>query len=107
MARPYYSALPDRPADAVRERICSFSGYSWAGVPGETIMEDGKSADQVGAIWRVATSAVEIGQRVPAFSDIQRSYSYEFVGPASIPVSDYRATIRVVPVVEGDRAFVE
>ena len=107
MARAYYSVVLDHPADAVWAHIRSFGAYAWAGVTGETVIEDGKSGDQVGAIRRVATNAGEIRQRLLAFSDMQRSYSYEFVGPASIPVSDYQATIRVLPVVEGDRAFVE
>lgn len=107
MAKAYYSMVLDHPADAVWAHIRSFGAYAWSGVSGETVIEDGKSGDQVGAIRRVATSGGEIRQRLLAFSDINRSYSYEFVGPASIPVSDYQATIRVVPVVEGDRAFVE
>jgi hypothetical protein len=107
VATAYYSVVLDHPGDVVWAHIRSFGAYAWSGVTGETVIEDGKSGDQVGAIRRVATSAGEIRQRLLAFSDIHRSYSYEFVGPASIPVSDYQATIRVVPVVEGDRAFVE
>jgi Polyketide cyclase / dehydrase and lipid transport len=107
VATAYYSVVLDHPADAVWAHIRSFGAYAWSGVAGETVIEDGKSGDQVGAIRRVATSAGEIRQRLMAFSDRRRSYSYDFVGPASIPVSDYQATIRVVPVVEGDRAFVE
>ena len=107
MARAYYSVVLDHPADAVWAHIRSFGSYAWSGVSAETLIEDGKSGDQVGAIRRVATSAGEIRQRLVAFSDVERSYTYRFVGPASIPVSDYQATIRVVPVLENDQAFVE
>jgi len=107
VARAYYSVVLDHPADAVWAYIRSFGAYAWSGVSGETIIEGGKSGDQVGAVRRVATSAGEIRQRLLAFSDVDRSYTYEFVGPASIPVSDYQATIHVVPVLEDDRAFVE
>lgn len=107
MARAYYSVVLDHPADAVWEHIRSFGVYAWSGVSAETVIEDGKSGDQVGAIRRVATSGGEIRQRLLAFSDVERSYTYEFVGPASVPVNDYQATIRVLPVLEDDRAFVE
>lgn len=107
MARVYYSVVLDRPADAVSANIRLFGAYAWSGVTAETVIEDRKSGDQLGAIRRVATSGGEIRQRLLLFSDIHRSYSYEFVGPASVPVSDYQATIRVIPVADGDRAFVE
>ena len=107
MARACYSVVLDHSADAVWAHIRSFGDYAWSGVSGETVIEDGKSGDQVGAIRRVVTSAGEIRQRLLAFSDVDRSYTYQFVGPASIPVNDYQATIHVVPVVEDDRTFVE
>jgi hypothetical protein len=47
------------------------------------------------------------GQRLLAQSDIERSQTYEFCGPPTLPVTDYEATLRVTPVVDGDRAFVE
>jgi hypothetical protein len=40
-------------------------------------------------------------------SDVERSQTYEFAGTASVPVQDYRATLRVTQVVDGNRAFVE
>lgn len=97
----------NHPADAVWAQIRSFGAYAWSGVGGETVIENGRSGEQVGAIRRVTTSAGEIRQRLAAFSEINQSYTDEFVGPASVPVSNYRASIRVVPVVEDDRAFVE
>jgi hypothetical protein len=40
-------------------------------------------------------------------SDVESSQTYEFAGAASVPVQDYRATLRVTQVVDGNRAFVE
>jgi hypothetical protein len=48
-----------------------------------------------------------VGQRLRAHSDVDRSYTYEFCEPSPFPVRDYEATLRVTPVVDGDRAFVE
>jgi hypothetical protein len=33
--------------------------------------------------------------------------TYEFCGVASLPVTDFQATLRITPIVDGDRAFVE
>jgi Polyketide cyclase / dehydrase and lipid transport len=48
-----------------------------------------------------------IRQRLLAHSDLERSYAYAFCDPVPIPVLDYVATIRVVPVVASNKAFVE
>ena len=48
-----------------------------------------------------------IRQKLLAASDIDRSQSYEFCGEPPMPVQRYRATLKVTPVTEGDRAFVE
>jgi hypothetical protein len=38
---------------------------------------------------------------------MSRAQTYEFCGAPSLPVSDFQATLRVTPIVDGDRAFVE
>ena len=48
-----------------------------------------------------------VRQRLLALSDPERSQSYEFCGPPSLPIMDFLATIRITEVSDGDRAFVE
>jgi hypothetical protein len=109
MAKSYYSTIIDRPAAQVWQIIRPFDHFAWAGVPGETILEDGKRGDQVSAIRIVDTGGGRIiRQKLLAHSDIERSYTYEFDGPAPFPVRNYTATIRVAPVGDGKtEAFVE
>jgi hypothetical protein len=107
MARSYYSIILDHGADAVWAAIRPFDHYAWAGVESETIIEDGKVGDQVGAIRRVATGDKTIRQILLAHSDPGRSYSYALCDPPPFPVRNYTATIRVAPVVESGQAFVE
>jgi len=109
MAKSYYSTIIDRPADAVWQIIRPFDHYDWAGVPGETIIEDGKRGDQVSAVRVVDTGGGRIiRQKLLAHSDIECSYTYAFDGPAPFPVQNYVATIRIAPVGDGQRqAFVE
>jgi len=90
MARAYYSTVLDHPADEVWQVIRPFDHYAWAGVEGETIIEDGKAGDQVGAVRRVTLPDRVIRQ---------------FCEPA--PVRNYVATIHVAPVVSSRQAFVE
>ena len=58
-------------------------------------------------IRRVATPDQPIRQRLIAHSDVDRSYSYEFCDPVPFPVRDYQATLRVTPIIDEDRAFIE
>ena len=57
------------------------------------------------AVRRVSLPDAVIRQRLLAHSDLERSYSYLFCQPA--PVLNYVATLRVTPMVEGGKAFVE
>ena len=105
MARSFYSVVLDHTADEVWAFIRSFGDYAWAGVISETIIEDGKAGDQVGAIRRVQAGERLIRQQLLAHSDLDRSYVYTFLEPA--PVRNYQATIAVLPLVETNRAFVQ
>ena len=42
-----------------------------------------------------------------ALSDIERRQTYTFAGQHDLPVENFVAAIRITPVIDGDRAFVE
>ena len=108
MAKAYYSTVFEQTAPAVRKIIRDFNNYPvWVGGAGESRIEDGKSGDTVGAIRSVLYQERRIRQRLLAQSDVERSQTYEFCGAPSLPVTGFQATLRVTPVVDGDRAFVE
>ncbi len=107
MARSYYSSVLDHSAAEVWAVIRPFDHYAWAGVPSQTVIEDGKAGDQVGAVRRVTMGEKILRQKLLAHSDQERFYTYAFCGQAPFPVRDYTATIRVLPVVETGQAFVE
>jgi hypothetical protein len=108
MAKAYYSTVFDQTAPAVWKIIRDFNNYPvWVGGAGESRIEDGKSGDTVGAIRSVLYQERRIRQRLLAQSDVERSQTYEFCGAPSLPVTGFQATLRVTPVVDGDRAFVE
>jgi len=107
MAKAYWSVVLDHPADRVWSVIRPFDHYSWAGVAGETVIEDGRKGDQVGSIRRFSDGSKTLRQILLAHSDTERSYSYAFCEAPPMPVQHYAATIRVSPVVETNQAFVE
>jgi hypothetical protein len=107
MAKAFYSVVLDRSADSVWDVIRSFGHYTWAGVMGETTIEDGKAGDQVGAIRRFEGGGGSVRQVLLAHSDIDRSYTYAFCDPSALEVRNYVATIRITPVVESGQAFIE
>lgn len=107
MAKAYVSTVLDHSADDVWSVIRMFDHYSWAGVKAETIIEDDRKGDQVGSVRRVDYGGRVLRQDLRAHSDVERSYSYGFVSEPSIPVENFAATIRVTPVIDTGRAFVE
>jgi hypothetical protein len=108
MAKAYYSAVFPQPAPAICEIIRDFNNYPiWVGGAGESQIEHGKSGDAVGAVRSVLYRGRNIRQRLLALSDAERSQTYEFCGAPSLPVEGFAATLRVTPVVDGDRSFVE
>ena len=109
MARSYASTVIDAPADAVWGRIRDFNGLAvWhSGMVAASEIEEGRSGDQVGAVRSFTLGdGTHIRERLLAHSDEGRSYTYDFQ-KTPFDVDDYRATIRVTPVTDGDRSFVE
>lgn len=107
MAKSYYSTVISRSADEVWAVIRPFDQYAWAGVTGDVSIEAGKRADQIGAVRRITTGEKTIRQVLLAHSDLDHSYTYRFCDPPPFAVRNYTATIRVVPIVASNEAFVE
>ena len=108
MAKAYYSTVFEEPAADIWEIVRDFNNYTvWVGGAGESRIEDGKSGDAVGAVRNVLYQERRVRQRLLALSDVERSQTYEFCGPPSLPMSGFQATLRITPIVDGDRAFVE
>jgi hypothetical protein len=108
MAKAYYSTVFEQSAPDVWKIVRDFNNYPvWVGGAGTSEIEDGKSGDTIGAVRSVLYQGNRIRQRLLAQSDVERSQSYEFCAAPSLPVTGFQATLRITPVVDGDRAFVE
>lgn len=107
MAKAYFSTVLETSADDVWAVIRDFGSYQWAGVVSDVHMEDGKAGDAVGGVRNFHTADTLMRQRLLAHSDLDRFYTYQLCEPVPFPIRDYEATLRVTPVIDGNRAFIE
>lgn len=107
MAKSYYSTVFEQSADEVWAVIRDFGHYNWAGIAADVHIEDGHAGDAVGSIRNVRTGENIVRQRLLAHSDLDRSYTYEFCRPLPFPIRNYQATLRIVPIMDGNRSFIE
>ena len=108
MPRVFVSSVVEAPAEKVWATIRRFdTAADWLPFVRSSPIEDGGDPTRVGCI-RVVTQAdgAVFREVLVALSDANRSYSYTFVG-SPVPVRDHRTTLRVLPITDGDRSYVE
>jgi hypothetical protein len=70
-------------------------------------IEDGGDPTRVGCVHVLTQTDGEVFREVlVALSDAERSYSYTFVS-SPVPVRNHQTTLRVLPITDGDRSYVE
>jgi hypothetical protein len=107
MANAYYSTVLDARVDEVWTTVRDFSAYEWAGSEYQAVVEDGGRGDAVGAVRRIGSGEGAMRQRLVGLSDVDRSFTYEILPGSPIEVDNYRACLRVRPVVDTGQTFVE
>lgn len=119
MVTAYYSSVFDQSIASVWLLIRDFNNYP-AYIEGvtESIIEDDKRGDEVGAIRRFLYGDSWLRQRLGAHSDEHHSLTYIGVDAFGFPTSAeteaetpapvrYEGTMRLLPIVNGDRTFIE
>lgn len=108
MPKAYASTVLDAPAHEVWAVVRDFNALpTWHPGVRESAIEDGKAGDQVGAVRSLRLQdGAQLRERLLSHSDAERSYSYNFE-TTPFDVQGYHATLRVTPVTDGNRAFVE
>ena len=70
-------------------------------------IEDGGDPARVGCVRVVTqTDGAVFREVLVALSDPERFYAYTFVG-SPVPVRNHCTTLRVLPITDGDRSYVE
>jgi len=107
----------DHPLDTVWSLIRDFNNYP-AYIEGvtESLIEDDKRGDEVGAIRRFCYLGSWIRQRLADHSDAQHTLTYAGIEPFPYPAGDapgtvsatrYAGTMHLLPSVEGNRTLIE
>jgi hypothetical protein len=112
-----YSTVLDHPLDVVWLLIRDFNNYpAYIDGVSESVIEDERRGDEIGAILRFCYLGNWVRQRLAAHSDSAHSLTYAGIEPlpypaelARQPVSAvrYEGTMSLRPVIEGNRTFIE
>jgi len=108
MIKIYASSVIGTAAENVWARIRDFNGLpDWHPSIVDSRIEDGQQSDRVGCIRHFHTSDGSlIRERLLGLSDYDYSCTYEIL-ESPMGVSNYVATIKLTPVTDGNRCFVE
>jgi hypothetical protein len=108
MARVYVSSVIDAPAGRVWERVRDFNGLPrWHPRIAESHIENGEPSDRVSCIRNFRLqNGDQIREQLLALSDYDMFCTYAIL-ESPMPLESYVATLRLTPVTEGDRCFVE
>ena len=108
MTKVYISSVVDAPAERVWDRIRDFNGLpKWHPAIADSRIEGNQPADKIGCIRSFHTrDGGAIRERLLALSDYDYSFTYSIL-ESPMGVSNYIATVHVVPITDGDGAFCE
>jgi hypothetical protein len=108
MLRVFVSGVVDAPAEKVWPVIRRFDAAAdWLPFVKSSPIEDGGDPTRVGCVRVLTQTNREVLREVlVALSDAKRFYSYTFVS-SPVPVRNHRTTLRVLPITDGDRSYVE
>ncbi|MDD1535305.1 SRPBCC family protein [Bradyrhizobium sp. WBOS4] len=117
MTQAYYSAVLDCPLDDAWSLIRDFNNYpAYIDGVSESVIEDDKRGDEVGAIRRFCYLGNWIRQRLVDHSDRQHTLTYAGLEALQYPLEDgnrtptptrYQGSMHLRPIVEGDRTLIE
>lgn len=108
MARVYVSTVISAPAARIWERVRDFNALPrWHPGIRDSRIEDALPADKVGCIRNFnLQNGDNIREQLLGLSDYDMFCTYSIL-ESPMPLEDYVATLRLTPVTEGDRCFME
>ena len=108
MPRVYASSVIDAPAARVWEKIRDFNALPrWHPRIRESRIENGEPSDKVGCIrdFRLQNGD-RLREKLLGLSDYDMFCTYAIL-ESPMPLTDYIATLRLTPISDGDRTFIE
>jgi hypothetical protein len=112
-----YDTVIDHPLATTWALIRDFNNYPvYIEGVSDSIIEDGRRGDEVGAVRRFCFAGVWLRQRLHAHSDARSLLTYVGLSPFEYPdglvderppPAAYEGTIRLRPILDGDRTSIE
>ena len=108
MQRVVRSTVFDAPIDRVWGVLRDFNGHEdWHPAVPSSAIERGAPADRVGCVRRFRLQdGSELREQLLALSDLETTLSYCLL-ETPIPLFNYVAHLRLLPVTDGDRCFAQ
>ena len=108
MARVYVSSVIASPAEKVWERVRDFNALpKWHPRIRDSRIEDALPSDKIGCIRNFnLQNGDTIREQLLGLSDYDMFCTYSII-ESPMPLSDYVATLRLTPVTDGPRCFIE
>ncbi len=108
MPRVYVSSVIDAGADRVWSIVRDFNGLPrWMPVVADSRIEGGQPSDKVGCIRNFSLrNGGNIREQLLSLSDYEYTCSYAIL-ESPMGVQNYTATLKLMPITDGDRTFAE
>ncbi len=108
MTQVFTSSVIDAPLEVVWDRIRDFNGLpTWNPSVVESHIEEGLSSATVGCVRNFTLAdGGKLREKLLALSDSPCSCTYSILS-SPMPVEDYVATLRCLPITDGKRTYVE
>jgi hypothetical protein len=108
MPRVYVSSVIDASADRVWSIVRDFNGLPrWMPVVADSRIEGGQPSDKVGCIRNFnMRNGGNIREQLLSLSDYEYTCSYSIL-ESPMGVENYTATLKLMPITDGDRTFAE
>jgi hypothetical protein len=108
MARVYVSSVINAPAAKVWARVRDFNGLpNWHPRIADSRIENGEPADKVGCIRNFTLrTGDKLREQLLGLSDYDMVCTYSILD-SPMPLTDYVATLRLTPITDQERTFIE
>ncbi|MCT8973863.1 SRPBCC family protein [Microbaculum marinisediminis] len=106
MVKVVKSTIMDAPVEAVWEVLRDFNGHDqWHPAVADSAIERGLPSDKIGCVRRFhLADGSELREQLLTLSDSDMAFSYCLLD-TPVPLLNYVAHVRLLPVTDGDRAF--
>lgn len=108
MAKVFTSSVIDAPTERVWARIRDFNGLpGWHPGFTDSRIENDQPSDRIGCVrvFGLAGGGL-LHEQLLALSDVEHFYTYTILS-SPLPVWHYQSTIRLLPVTDGARTFIQ